>query len=348
MAMNVQLVPTATSLTIGDSYTENNKIEFSIDLEGDEVVFLRLQVPIGADGVLRAPENANDITISALKIAANNETLPVTSQSPEPPPDGVNSNNTKEWWLVDLQTGMEVSGKVRLSVSIGNVLCLADAGDSQIRLNWETASRNGQPTLTIAKKKPDQLKTKILYFIAEPTFLIGGGKVTLTWDLVGDKTATLQPSGELERPATSPTQHYLNEDGHYTLRAGSDQKQVPVDVLAKGWHEIRPLGDNAFPSVIFHPGNPEDDSLYAIFLYTGNETGKKPVLCESQDGIMGWRIINDSVPRGMEASPGLRLGNRLWLIGGSAVDPDQKTARSFATIWITQVKAGRLPSSAPN
>ena len=51
------------------------------------------------------------------------------------------------------------------------------------------------------------------------------------------------------------------------------------------------------------------------------------MLCKSADGVTDWQVIGENVPKGMESSPGVLLGNRLWLIGGSAVNPDQISNR---------------------
>jgi len=69
------------------------------------------------------------------------------------------------------------------------------------------------------------------------------------------------------------------------------------------------------------------DALYAIFVRPANDGGRKAVLCRSKNGITDWEVIHDQVPEGMESSPGVRLKNRLWLIGGSAVDPAQISNR---------------------
>jgi hypothetical protein len=80
--------------------------------------------------------------------------------------------------------------------------------------------------------------------------------------------------------------------------------------------------------VIFDAAGRTDDALYAIFV-RDEAAGRKAVLCKSAGGIKDWRVINEAVPDGMESSPGVQLGNRLWLIGGSAVDPTRISNRIY-------------------
>ncbi len=319
--MEMTINPTQASLTIGDDYEKTNTIKFTITLKGTGKVGLMLQIPVGENGVLRAAEDANNISVG-------------TDGKPEIPQPILAQNspsNTKGWNLGDPKKGVDVKDSTNLAVSITNILCRASEGTSQITVTGVTADKslNDKPCpLTITKAKPTTAKKSILYFIAKPTSLIGSGKVTLTWDVVGKQEVRLEPPvGNAIAPATSPyTTDSLHEISAYTLRVGSEESQVTVNVLKEGWHKIEPLGDRAFPSVIFDSGGRTDDALYAIFVRHGGETRRQAVLCRSTDGITGWEVINEAVPDGTESSPGVRLGNRLWLIGGSAVDPETKSS----------------------
>ena len=131
MAMDMTLDPTTTSLTIGDDYTNTNTVKFTIKLTGDGAVWLKLQIPVGENGVLRATEDANNIKISGVSS---------DSKSPDSPPDGVNSSNTKEWSLGDYQNGVQVTVETNLSISISNILCRANNVDSKITIIGTTNS----------------------------------------------------------------------------------------------------------------------------------------------------------------------------------------------------------------
>jgi hypothetical protein len=335
----ITLEPVATSLIIGDDYRKDNKIEFKIRLEGNGAVWLRLQIPVGESGVVRRPADANDITVTI-------PGLQVESKDAEPPPQEVNPSNTKQY-----RTGkVQVDGKTELVVSIGNVLCRADTRDSEIRVNWSAGAAWTSLSQSVKKNKPTQAKDPILYFIAEPTFLLDKGTVTFTWDLVD---GTPEDDAELETPGGNhikcsgvrSKRDECSRSGAYTLRLNGGQKQVSVNVQTKGWYAIEALANavirpdelkqpskadeikkwNVAPSVIFQSG-PSDDFLYAILVRGKENTARSAVLCKSADGITGWEIVTDSVPVRIASSPGVRLGNRLWLIGGSAVDPEQQSS----------------------
>lgn len=320
MAMTITLKPKATSLTIGDDYVKTNVLEFMIELTGDEPVWLTLKMPVGETGVLCRSEDGNAITI----------------ETPEtvPPPcarEGDGDLHVKVWSLGDYQDGIQVTGSHRVSVRIGNILCRADEGGSDITVIGQVGSSPNEiiGRLPITKAKPKTApENPICYFTAEPTFVIGQSPVTLRWDVVGAQTATLQtPLGQTVSPATSGFKETLNRTGTYTLTVDGKQRQATVNVLTDGWHQLYPLGNRAFPSVIFDSGGRCDDAIYAIFVRDEERRGRQAVLCKSTDGITGWHIVNEAVPDGMESSPGLRFGNRLWLIGGSAVHWDHKSKR---------------------
>jgi hypothetical protein len=342
----ITLEPKEASLIIGDDHREDNKIEFKIRLEGKEDVFIRLQIPVGESGVLRELEDANDITVTISGLEAK-------SSPPEPPPGIVKSDNTKQYRSKKVQ----VDGTTELDVSIGNVLCRADTTESEIRVIWSPASTSAwtslSPPLLIKKRKPTEAKNPILYFIAEPTFLLNEGPVTLTWDLVdgtpeGDTKLETPSGNRIERPGVRSITDQCKKGGAYTLSVSGHKKQVFVNLQTKGWYAIEALANSVIPpdkletpdkvreisewkvtpAVVFQSAAGDKD-LYAIFLRAEKNTARSAVLCKSADGVTGWQRIDDGVPEGMESSPGLRLGNRLWLIGGSAVDPEQQSSE----IW---------------
>jgi len=320
MAMTITLVPTAASLTIGDDYAATNTLEFTIEVTGNEPVWLTLAMPTGKTGVLRRPEDGNNLTLDTPGAGPSPCVL-----------EGAGDVNVKVWSLGDYTDGVQVTGSYKLSVKIRNILCRAQEGETQITVIGKLG--DSQPDITrslsIVKAKPKTAPDNpICYFTADPTFVISQGSVTLSWDVVGAHTATLQtPLGQMVSPATSGYREILDRTGTYTLTVDGKQRQATVNVLTAGWHRLYPLGSRAFPSVIFDSGGRCDDAIYAIFVRTEQRAGRQAVLCKSTDGITGWHIVNDAVPDGMESSPGLRLGNRLWLIGGSAVHWDLKSKR---------------------
>ena len=121
MAMKIELKPKKeeTSLTIGDQFKEKNEIEFTIKLTGDGPIWLKLQIPVGNDGVLQDREDANGIEVAT------------PGTEPKPKPKGY-VNDIKEWSLGNEKAGVSVkeSESTKVSVSIKNILCRASVVDS--------------------------------------------------------------------------------------------------------------------------------------------------------------------------------------------------------------------------
>jgi Galactose oxidase, central domain len=329
--MKIELKPEKTSLTIGDEFTEKNEIAFTITLTGDDAAWLTLQIPVGNDGVLQQREDANNIVVAT----------PGTEPQPRP---GEYVNDKKEWYLGNEATGVSVNGSTQVSVSIKNILCRASVGTSKLTISGATEP-DPVPhacTLEITKAKPSEApKSLILYFTAEPAFLMAPGEVKVMWEVFDRQQVTLKtPSGGEPPNPSSPYQERLDKTGAYTLRVGNESKQFTVNVLTKGWHQLDDvLNRSAFPSVIFDQGGTRD-FLYGIFVSRKNKSDPHALLCKSANGITGWQVINSDVPKGMESSPGLLLQNRLWLIGGSAVDPDRKSN----SIWYIDLDRDKLKS----
>jgi hypothetical protein len=144
MAFTIKVEPTNAALTIGDDYKKTNRIAFTISLQGDERVWVALQIPLGESGVLRQPEDANDVEV-------------LVDGRPMPRSD---RNDPKEWWLVDADNGLQIDpGKpTKLDVSVNNVLCRASAGDSKLTVLVSRTSGDEPPEqITIAKAKPTAL-----------------------------------------------------------------------------------------------------------------------------------------------------------------------------------------------
>lgn len=280
--MKIELRPEKTSLTIGDEFTEKNEIAFTIKLTGDDAkppltlaVWLKLQIPVGNDGVLQQREDGNDIVV----------TTPGTE--PKPNPQG-SVNDIKEWSLGNENAGVSVQGSTDVSVSIKNILCRSSAGTSKLTISVETATDPVQDhTLEITKAKPTEApKSLILYFTAEPTFLKAPGWVKLMWEVFAEQPVTLQtPSGQNLRDRSSPYEERLSRTGAYTLRVGNESRQFTVNVLTAGWHKLDDvLNQSAFPSVIFDQGDTRD-ILYGIFVCRSNKSDLHALLCKSATAL---------------------------------------------------------------
>ena len=314
MPMHMKLEPETASLTVGEGYQKENSIEFNVMLTGKGAVWLTMELPVSPNGVLRQIEDANEIA------------FPPSPRNAHPLPDPLPSDaeDLQTWSLGDYDKGINVNGKALVPVSIGKILCLASEGKRKLVVTAVTEDNfvlKQELEITIAANQ----KNPILSFTAAPANLIGSGRVTLSWDLLHDQNVTLS-APPLVTPVGTPLRNQqtfeLADTGTFSLAIKgkpAQSRSVTVSVLPSNkWYSFKPLGEKAFPSVIFDSAGLDQDALYAIFVLAE----RKAVLCRSADGITGWEVIDEDVPDGMETSPGVLLNKRLWLIGGSSVDPE--------------------------
>jgi hypothetical protein len=344
MALNWRLTGGPLSLTIGDEAKIKNRLEFTVTIDKQPTTdraFLKLRLPVGEDGVLKSLPDANDIEVSA--------TLSGEEKRGERIEHEDKLNYSVGLW--DYKKGLPLQKEIVLEVKVTNILCNASMTKASIEVTAAVGKQKASATLDVNKRKPMQ-GDPILYFEADPSFLVGSEEVTLNWALIDDRAVDLTGTkAGLVQNATSGCKFVVDATTTYTLKeqGGHSKRPVTVTVLAKGWHSLSdpaPGVNHTFPSVIFATDNAQDKALYAIFMQYGPEDPrafKGHALYKSENGIDGWSIVNNSIPQGMESSPGVRLGNRLWLIGGSAADPDLKSKRISCfdlntSVWDEEVK----------
>jgi hypothetical protein len=114
-----------------------------------------------------------------------------------------------------------------------------------------------------------------------------------------------------------------------------------VQVMSPGWNRISlPQGSPTRLFAVesdFETG--KSAKLYGIFYRNRYSDPKKKRglrseagLYSSANGVDKWDELPGTVPKGMETSPGVYYGDRLWLIGGSAADSEKVTNE----IWCYQ------------
>ena len=161
--------------------------------------------------------------------------------------------------------------------------------------------------LKIKKEKPTKIpENPILYFTAEPKELIGEGTVELKWEVAGDQDVSLKAPGLLEvvNPESPYKSNWLSKGYTFSLTATKQNRSsfatATVNVLEKGWHPLYPLDKTALPSVIFDPGNADNEGLYAIFIGHG--------LCKSANGMHGLAYRQERCTR----RNGIESGRPAW------------------------------------
>ena len=196
-----------------------------------------------------------------------------------------------------------------------------------------------------------------------------GDSVTLRWRTyeVNDRELTQVGDGtplptDLSEDEGNYTVKVGEDDMIFRLK-GSDRRtqkplpnprEVSVKVLKSGWYSRRNTifeGDRCYPpadigeqararSYDLEPTlllNAKDVSLYVVFrhIFQGKD---RAFLFQTKNPFGPWRFVKTSVhdqpagiciPEGFSTSPGVYYDDKLWLVGGSQVDPDVVSN----TIW---------------
>jgi hypothetical protein len=321
------------SLIVGAAAQKHNEVVFTIDVTGDTNLFLIVHIPTGENGIIRKTEDANDITFRLTR-------LPLDANEPMTGRPRGSEDETKFLAFLpgDQDDGLAIPNgeTAKFELRIGNILCNAKLGKAEIQIISGDDKANPKP-VEIEKLEPkeEDQANPILYFIAEPSLLISKSDLTLRWQVRGNLPVkvTNDRGAELRiQDGAVAYQDTIDRTTKYTLQIASDKyknfsSQYTVNVWGKGWDELQPFKTAvayAYPTVLFDTaGKTANDDLYALFARVGVKG--LTALCKSQDGLTGWQVINEFVPPGMESSPGVRQEDCLWLIGGSAVDPERKS-----------------------
>ena len=283
--------------------------------------------------------------------------------SPEKMDSLSGSSSSKRWRTLD----DNVPAKGVLSITLEKFKCETQPGDAEITVIEEVMSGGGWNEsskvicrLTKKFKVPD--KPELCYFRADPEFILHAGnqKVTASFLATGYDTAFLfrnneeveswskqdqSITGAIEDKPSITSVYRLSLRRKNPVTKGEERKEFSqtVQVMSPGWNRISlPQGS---PTRLFRVESDFETGmsarLYGIFYrnqYTDPEkkTGlnSDAKLYSSANGVDKWDESPGEVPRGMETSPGVYFGNRLWLIGGGAADRNNVTS----DIWCYQKK----------
>jgi len=177
-----------------------------------------------------------------------------------------------------------------------------------------------------------------------------GYSVPLAFDIDGDESTMTVTAGDIDQQF-----RLSGYDG-----ARQVERILTVSALRSGWYTLSNIireGDPGYPvpateaeadmddDIALEPAlllNANDQHLYVIFKHTFEEE-ERALLFEAENPFGGWRFVPSSVPdedgfvpQGFGTSPGVYLDDKIWLIGGSQVDPDNTSNG----IWCFDPKAG--------
>ena len=320
-----------TRVTLGQSHKDDNQIVIDLTNHSDDPVAfggfgksgeftVTVLVGTGTQDLVRTLEDAKD-----LRIKAPNGWEPLNGRSKANPA-------VRRFRLPKLPKKIfEPQGSQKIILS--RFACCSDQGRARVQIEFKIPDcADFEATLEVEKKAAT---FELLFFEANPPYIATDAdkkQFTLSWSTVQagrvelrknqDKLAefTAGVDGfENGKTYTYPGEHPDLDGTIYELtaydQASSNQSPAirqTVSVLQRGWHavEFRQYG---YPAMVC---NLDDERLYGIFIKQGHAC-----LCSSKHPFASWDLEDDSVPDGMATSPAVSFNGRIWLVGGSSVDP---------------------------
>lgn len=316
-----------------------NKVVIEVKNDAAKTVTTRVTVEVGCGS---GPENL---------LSNKDESVKATYTLDHGSPDKLESlagdSGTKRWRTLE----DDVSAGGVLNITLENFKCETQPGDAKITVIEEVMSADGweqhsKAVCTLPKKFQVPADPKLRYFRADPEFILHAGNqpVTVSFLASGYDTAFLFRNNEEvgswskkdqfitgaypDRPSiTSVYRISLRRRKPGTKDEEREEFSQTVQVMSPGWNRLSlPQGS---PARLFKVESDFETGtsarIYGIFLrhsYTDpqRKTGLESAagLYSSANGVDNWDESPGVVPKGMETSPGVYFGNRLWLIGGSA------------------------------
>jgi hypothetical protein len=227
-----------------------------------------------------------------------------------------------------------------VSISLKNFLSKTPPGDTEIEVvvyistgtaKWSAGETHQVKVKKILEARPNP---EIRYFTVDPNYVLHAGQteVEVSFLATGYETLTLFRNNEEVKSWTGQQGEYPDKpsitsvyrlEARYTTQKQEKQVDVldrTVQVISPGWNQIAlPQGSPVRLFVANDFSGSGAERLYGIFK---DENGTS-ALYSSATGVDAWRLEPGDLPKGMETSPGVYYKNKLWLIGGSSVDPDR-------------------------
>jgi hypothetical protein len=178
------------------------------------------------------------------------------------------------------------------------------------------------PPIPLASNSP-----KIEKFRAFPSLLVAGKAVHFTWSWdqkPADQPKLLTEAGvaipcDTPNSAALPSLQAGPARYHLSVRRGSTEARKTVQVQAldsSRWGAGTGWWTGQIASLMV---SQEGDTLYAIV----RESAERASLWRSPDGFSSWEKIKVTVPAHLATSPGVCFNDKLLLVGGSRIDPNQ-------------------------
>ncbi len=253
------------------------------------------------------------------------------------------------------ETLFEKDGSIKITLS--DVISKTAPGKATLGF----ASDLSQDSQTLEISKEAKIRD-IIYFISEPeegVQNLPGDSVMLKWrtnqltNLALNQKGISDPlSADFGKDEGAKEISNLSAEVSFRLSGYDGSKQfgrdLEVKVLRSGWYDRRISlleGDPGYPSpenkeearaakpreYYLEPTlllNANDTKLYGLFRFIAQER-ERACLFETNNPFGPWKFVNASVPgqrgcipEGFSTSPGVYFDDKLWLVGGSQIDPE--------------------------
>lgn len=329
------LVDSETNVTLGQGNRDKNRIVISLTNNTDQALsFEGFRKKGRCILTFSAGPESEDLVYTL------EESVALEIQAPEgwqeQPYKMVDSEVTCEFRLPGTIFGPGESKQLVMK----NFVCCANPGKARISVRVDISDyEDFDVTLDVEKK---QAVFDILFFEAEPPFITTDEekqRFTLSWSTVQAGQVILKKNTQVLKTFTAGTDGFDNGKTYtcageepglsgttYELTAfdqtGQNDKSKTeiqtVNVLQSGWYDVA-FPQYGYPAMLY---NLNDILMYGIFIRQG-----RACLCSSRYPFAIWNLENQMVPEGMATSPGVTFNSRIWLAGGSSVDPDNCTNR---------------------
>lgn len=256
-------------------------------------------------------------------------------------PTEIDPNAPQTTWKIGGGRGIAVPAGGSTGLKLASIRAVS-GGDFQLPVTWLESGSQISNSLQVTVQSGDDWPT-IVDFAAENEVFEprAGAKITLHWEVKnadtvvlfrgatqvlrvpgsGDTTAGNQ--GKWEDPSTDRITDFQD----YQLKAFKKGNQVSdwvfVRIQNPGWNRIPQCAEGT-PVVMI---NDNDQRLYGVFLKDG--IASLYLLNPSQGTLGAEDRFLKQVPRGLETSPGAFFNQKIWIAGGSQIDPNVCSS----TVW---------------
>lgn len=326
----------SSDVTLGQGKKSLNKIVVKLVNTGDQHLELS---ELGDEGTLfltaSVGSRAEDF-VAGLDVASGVKILPAANWKQAPYKTKTGPDPIEITWSFLLPENT-LKAKAETSLTLTDFECETDPGKAKLTLRVAiTGYADYEKTLDVEKKDPNVLQ--ILYFKAEPSFIITKKDrknfVALQWNTIKAHTVrlfradvpilTLQEGDAFQNkkkysyladpPSDTDTAVYKLVAMDRIDSQIKQEKEFTIRVVRSGWQKLTDFGPRlGYPSVLC---NLDGVKLYGIWITNG-----KAGLYSATHPWLTWNPENENVPEKMSTSPAVCFLNRLWMVGGSVIDP---------------------------